>query len=346
MSGSPSGAKDRPSVRDDALGDCLRERYALGPSSIEFLPLGYDAGAWVYRVTANDGAVYFLKLKRQIERPEILRVPYYLRDHGVPQVVAPLATTSGELWARVDDVALILYPFVAGMSGLEVGLTLAQWTEFGAILRSVHETALPDEIARSLPREAFRPDQRYRGSAVAIAAGEDVTPSDAISSELTAFLSDKRDVVGRVVQRCDELGAVLCARTWDLVLCHADIHVANVMVGIDGRVAIVDWDQPIFAPQERDLMFVLGPALSGFDPGSPQEAAFFDGYGMVEIDPLALAYYRFAWAVQDIGSFAEEILHPIVPGDGSRRRALTALRGIFGPRGIVAEALRSDRNIR
>jgi spectinomycin phosphotransferase len=346
MTESPSAAKDRPRVRDDALVECLRERYDLSPASVEFLPLGYDAAAWVYRVTTHDGATYFLKLKRGIERPNILRVPHYLREHGVPQVVAPLATTSGELWTSLGDVALILYPYVEGTSGLEAGLTLAQWTKFGAILRAVHAAALPEEIARTLPREAFRPDSRYRASALAVASSEDRAPADAISAELTAFLSDKRAVGERVVQRCDELGAELRARCWDFVFCHADIHVANVMIDVDGHVVIVDWDQPVYAPKERDLMFVLGPALNGFDSSSPQEAAFVDGYGRVEIDSRALVYYRYAWAVEDIGSFAAEILRPIDPGDGSRRRALAALRGSFGANGIVAEALRSDDEIR
>lgn len=345
MTGSPPGAKERPSVPDGALVACLRERYALEPSSIAFLPLGYDADAWVYRVTSNVGVRYFLKLKRQIERPELLHVPRHLRELGITQVVAPLATTSGELWTRLDDLALILYPFVAGKTGLDAGLTLAQWTEFGAILRNVHRAVLPGDIASILPREEFRPNERYRASALAIASGEGATPSDALSSELTAFLSDKRNLVARVVRRCDELGAELRQRHWDLVLCHADIHIANVMIDADGHVIIVDWDQPTVAPRERDLMFVLGPALNGFEPGSEEETAFFEGYGRVETDALALAYYRYAWAVEDIGSFAAEILQPLDPGDGARRRAFTALRGVFGPRGIVEEALRSDGGV-
>jgi spectinomycin phosphotransferase len=340
MTGSPSGAKDRPSVPDDALVACLRERYGVTTSSIEFLPFGYDANAWVYRVTANDRTTYFLKLKRRIEHSDILRVPHYLREHGVPRAVAPLATTSGDLWVGFAGFALILYPFVAGTSGLEAGLTLAQWTEFGAALRAVHAMALPDTITRSVPHEVFRPYERCRATALAIASGNTDAPADAISTELVAFLSDNRDLIARVVARCDELGAELRQRRWDFVLCHADIHVANIMIDGDGHVHIVDWDQPIFAPKERDLMFVLGPALKGFEPDSPQEAAFFDGYGSVAIDRVALAYYRAAWAVEDIGSFAAEVLHPVDAGDGSRRRALTALCGIFGPKGILEEAMR------
>ncbi|HVX30113.1 MAG TPA: phosphotransferase [Nitrolancea sp.] len=297
MSGSPSGAKERLAVGDDALIACLRQRYGLAPSSIEFLPVGYDADAWVYRVVANDGAEYFLKLKRQIERPEILQVPHYLREHGTPQVVAPLATTAGELWTTIGALALILYPFVAGTNGLDAGLTLAQWTELGAILGSIHQTALPEKIADRLPRETFRPDEQSRAAALSIVSDAAMAPPDDIAADLLAFLSDKRDLVARLVRRCDELGARLRQRDWDFVLCHADIHVANVILDTGGHVVIVDWDQPTFAPRERDLMFSSSPALAGFTAGSAAETAFFEGYGSVVIDPVADAYYRYAWAV-------------------------------------------------
>jgi hypothetical protein len=53
----------------------------------------------------------------------------------------------------------------------------------------------------------------------------------------------------------------------------------------------VDWDQPILAPKERDLMFIVGDKVGGFviDPG--QEKLFFEGYGESEVDPLVLSYW-------------------------------------------------------
>jgi spectinomycin phosphotransferase len=42
------------------------------------------------------------------------------------------------------------------------------------------------------------------------------------------------------------------------VLCHADLHTWNVLVDGDGRLWLVDWDEAILAPRERDLMFLVG----------------------------------------------------------------------------------------
>jgi spectinomycin phosphotransferase len=35
-------------------------------------------------------------------------------------------------------------------------------------------------------------------------------------------------------------------------------HAGNVVVGADNELTIVDWDEPILAPKERDLMFIGG----------------------------------------------------------------------------------------
>ena len=43
-----------------------------------------------------------------------------------------------------------------------------------------------------------------------------------------------------------------------LVLCHADLHAWNVLLDTDRQLWLVDWDETILAPKERDLMFVVG----------------------------------------------------------------------------------------
>jgi hypothetical protein len=53
------------------------------------------------------------------------------------------------------------------------------------------------------------------------------------------------------------------------VLCHADRHGWTVLVRGDDEVAIVDWDEPLLAPKERDLMFV--GAASDASGATPEE---------------------------------------------------------------------------
>lgn len=338
--------QDKPDLRDDVIAACLDQSYGVKSARIEFLPLGYDSNAWVYRVDAAEGPPYFLKLKRHTADEGTLAIPHVLRVRGIEQVVAPLPTKTGVLWTSVDRFAAILYPFVEGKSGRDVGLSPEQWLEFGAVLKAVHAAELPPEIARRLPHEEFILTPRFAAVVRDILAGTyERFPQDDLARELTAFLRGRRDEIAGILRRAEELGRLLQNRRWDFVLCHADVHVANVLIDRTGRPLIVDWDQPIFAPKERDLMFVLGTALRGFVAGSTEEEAFFRGYGRVEIDRAAVAYYRYEWAVEDIGGFAEQVYVLSDLGENSKRRAGDGLRGTFQPGGIVDAAYQSEADL-
>jgi hypothetical protein len=59
------------------------------------------------------------------------------------------------------------------------------------------------------------------------------------------------------------------------------------------------------------------------------------------IDQQALAYYRCAWAVQDLGSFAESIFQTPAASDATRHAALHGFVSTLAPRAIVDLALAS-----
>ena len=108
-------------LADDTLRACLRARYGLAIVELDFLPLGHDALARVYRARAADGGAYFVKARRGAVNEAGLAVPRYLHERGIARVVAPLPTTTGALWTAAGDYALVLYPFVAGATGMERG---------------------------------------------------------------------------------------------------------------------------------------------------------------------------------------------------------------------------------
>jgi spectinomycin phosphotransferase len=150
---------DEPPVNlpDDTVATSLRTHYGLAVTTITFLPLGHDMAAWVYRVWTVDDTAYFLKVRTSVTNAPSLLVPRYLHDHGVAQVSAPLPTTTGALWAEVAGYGLILYPYVAGTSGMTHGMTSAQWIAYGAILHQIHTTPITAECAHRMQRKTFLP---------------------------------------------------------------------------------------------------------------------------------------------------------------------------------------------
>jgi spectinomycin phosphotransferase len=228
-------------------------------------------------------------------------------------------------------------------------LSAEQWREYGAILRRLHATKLPEAVAQTLPRETFVPTARSRAVVEAMLAGEHERGKEGEEGEaarqLSALVRERREEIAQILRRADELGQALQGARHDLVLCHADCHPANVLVGGAGELHVVDWDQPMLAPRERDLMFVLGPTFNGVEAGSPEEAAFFAGYGAVTPDPVALAYYRYEWAMQDIGGFADRVF--LLPGmeEETKLAAMRWLQIVFAPKGIAQAAYQSEQAI-
>jgi spectinomycin phosphotransferase len=327
-------------LSDETLGACLQVHYGLAVAELAFLPIGHDASAWVYRARTAEGSAYFVKVRLSVTNQPGLLVPRYLQDQGIARVIAPLPTLAGALWTSAGDYALILYPFVAGTTGMERGMTDQQWIDYGALLRQIHATVVTPDLARVIRRDPFSP----AGAGLVRRLDAQIgarTFDDPPASALATFWQARREEIRTLLGRAEELGQWLARAGPGLVLCHADVHTGNVLLDADQRVWIVDWDETILAPPERDLMFVVGGIIGGL-VGPREEALFFQGYGAVTVDPLALAYYRYAWAVGDVGAYGEQVFGRPDLGPDTRRAALDQFLRLFAPGNIVALAFASD----
>jgi spectinomycin phosphotransferase len=331
---------EKPDLPDARIAACLQAAYTLSARQITFLPLGADQHTAVYRVVAGDHAAYFLKLRGDPFDETSVALPRFLSDRGVQQIIAPLRTHTGRLWANLEPFNVILYPFVEGRNGYEVALSERQWREFGVALRRIHSVALPPALARRIRPETYAP--RWRETVRTFLERLENGPFvDPIAAQLAAFLKAKRDEVEDLVSRAERLAASLWAQSPDFVLCHSDLHAGNILIDGSDALYIVDWDDPILAPKERDLMYAGG--AQGFRGHSPEEeeALFYRGYGETEIDRRALAYYRYERIIEDIGIYCQQLLLTDAGGQ-DREQSLKYLKSNFVPDGTIAIAYRSD----
>lgn len=330
---------EKPAVSDDQLTACLQTNYDLPVSAITFLPLGADIYTAVYRVLAEDGTAYFVKLRRGRFDPLSVELPMLMHRQGIAQIIAPITTRAGQLWAHVADAALILYPFVAGHNGWDTALSPAQWRVFGQALRRIHALRLPSALHARIPREQYT--SHWRDKVRQFQARSQTTAyAEPYAAGLADLLKTKRPVVDHLIQQAETLAARLQTQPEPLVVCHADIHRGNLLITPAGTLYIVDWDQPVLAPKERDLMFIGAGIGAGEVEPEQEEALFYAGYGAAAINRAVLTYYRCERIVQDIAAYAEQLLLTEAGGD-DRPAALANITSQFEPGAVIDIALQT-----
>jgi len=298
----------KPDIKGELIISRLQEDYDLHIAELTFLPIGADSRTAVYRVLAEDGTVYFLKLRKKFN-DVIVRVPLFLKESGIQEIIVPFETESGQHRADFGEYKIILYPFMEGKDGFERELTDQHRRTLGAAFRKIHTTQIPPELKKNIRKETFSSEWRDdMESYQAKVEGKAFTEPTA--SKLVAFMKSKRNEIIRLIERAEQLASKLQSEPLELALCHTDIHGGNILIRADGQppvLYIVDWDDPILAPKERDLMFI-GGGIDEIWKSKREEAVFYEGYGETKINLSALTYYRSARGFEDLVVICEQLL--------------------------------------
>jgi spectinomycin phosphotransferase len=338
--------REDPGIDESKIIASLATNFDLHITSIAFLPIGYDMNAAVYEVVTENGTSYFLKIRFGPIYEPALEVPRALIEHGSPNILAPLRTQDSKLWCSLqgpDEFTIVLYPFIRGENAKIIGLTDVQWRTFGSTLQAVHSSGLDMRFRGRLPVETFAlPSAALVRQMLDLP--DEASVHSASSERFAVFWRDRTGQIREMLGRAENLGKELQSKSFEHVLCHSDIHGANILVSQDGPIYLIDWDGPIIAPRERDLLFVIGSVIAR-PVESRQEALFFEGYGPIEIDPSALIYYRYERVIQDLGEMANRIFHDPTASEESRASEAKLAMGMFAPGGIIerAEVVSNDR---
>lgn len=320
--------RDRPEVADERIVAGLENAYGISVRAVEFLPIGNDAAASAFRVRGEQRA-FFLKLRVGSPNRASLTVPHHLRANGVDSVVAPLATISGALFAELDKYSLILYPWIKGESKLGKTLSPRQWRAWGAIMRAIHRACPNEQLKAQLPQEQYGKRWLNRLEKVERALERNQQPHT-FANELAGFWGQKAAKIEEARERYLSLGSRLQARAHEHVICHADIHPTNIMVDAAGAIHIVDWDEVILAPKERDLMFFLVDGHS-----DDAVFAFLDGYGDCHPDKIGLAYYRYDWVLQEFCDYGERVFLSNELSDRELQFSIDEFKRLFAPGDVI-----------
>ena len=110
--------------------------------------------------------------------------------------------------------------------------------------------------------------------------------------------------------------ALLSSPSW--CLCHNDLQPGNILQSPSGKLLIVDWDYPVWAPPERDLMFIE----------TAYRAQFEAGYGPVRTNSRVFDYLSADWMLQELLDCAERVVLGAYVDQEERRWSLRYLRDL------------------
>jgi len=333
---------EKQPLSDQRIIKCLNIDYGIEVAELTFLPLGADMNASVYKAQTYDQASYFVKLKRGHYRDTSIAIVDLLHDAGIQHIIPLVKTILGQSTQSIEDFTLLVYPFIEGQDGFSRNLTDNQWLKLGKALRQVHEIDVPQSIQNRVRREVYSP--KWREAVRSLYIHMEAEPSgDEIAIKLLKFMKEKMLAIRRLVDRAEQLGHKLQSQSHKLVLCHSDIHGGNVLIDESDTIYIVDWDDPIMAPKERDLMFIGGGVANVWNKPY-EEKPFYRGYGMTEVNSSILAYYRHERIVEDIALYGHALLLTTSGGE-DRSEMYKQFISMFEPNGVVDIAFKTDEGI-
>ncbi len=219
-------------------------------------------------------------------------------EHGLGFVVAPRRDGEGRVLRRLDDrYALRVEPYIDGatMDGGEYE-TPEERRRMATALGRLHAVPLP--VGLALRDDLAIPCRVYLEEAL---DDLDVPWNAGAFSERTKLLIRPRahELRQRLVAY-DEAADRTRHDHEPWVVTHGEPHRANVIVGSQGDVHLVDWDTVRIAPPERDLRMVLDANQTGWDE-------YVAEAGPIVLRPEILDLYREWWDLAEVATYVTQL---------------------------------------
>jgi hypothetical protein len=227
------------------IRSAIESNYGIRLADCVAGPRQFVAETWI--LTDADGARYFCKLTdKPLFIPEIIRsLPAVAQMHarGIRNIAPPIAGVQG--WHFFSDETLVvLFDYISAPQSYDYSNHA-----FGRLTAQIQ--AVTPHVAAEMPCEDFHfPcrtlfDRRFEG-ALAMA------PADAAGRELQKVLRAYEVEIRGYLAAMLRFGERCREQDGPLVITHGDAP-GNVLVRAPEDIYLIDWDEIILAPPERDL---------------------------------------------------------------------------------------------
>ena len=264
----------------------IKSEYGIGVESAEPAKRGFYGETW--RLEAV-GSAYFLKIVYPPEHKYVYERSFHILrricDSGVEFVSRIVKTTRGALSARFDGAVLGVFEWIDG-----VNMETEETKPFEYQMLAKVYTVKPDGL--NIPRENFSGNNSYAF----------YTRWNALEDEALLSLFDKhRAKIEYRAARLKHFAGVCRRDATNFFITHGDAG-GNFFTG-GGRNYLVDWDNPMLSPPERDAWFCMS-----FDWAAPafHEALRSNGINYA-LRRERLAYYCYDFFFYYLNAYVDAL---------------------------------------
>ncbi len=279
--------------------------YKLPLQSITFLPEGEDS--YGYIIASETGEKYFAKASTSVPSSR-LHVASLLRHQcNISGIVAPLKTQDGQQTMAWQHFQVSLFPFIEGKTRWDLwkagaDFTDTQLSETGALLATIHGCS--NTIASNhLTSAKYDLPLRHEFHTVLEAPSKKTTPQNQYQKQLLELLIQHKSEILQTLERYESLGHSAAALQIPFVITHGDPTPGNLILDLENRLHLIDWDSVCLGPPEKDLVAFTGErfevVLERYLTESEEKASLYaDIFG----------FYIYEWTINEIRDYGTKIL--------------------------------------
>jgi len=288
----------------------IHHQYGLEVVRLDFIPQG-EVGQH-YRATCADQRLFFITLlgDNRLARLGASRLDFYLiltselYERGLfRQLAPPIRTLKGDLKITFEGQPVILYREIPGQNLMESLLLPPDLPQKTAeLIANLHEVTSHLQLKIPYVEQFTLPFEQtlLEGLAALEKIGKPNKPGRLALRDL---LLPNQELIRNLLGSLRRLAEQAAGLQPDLVLCHTDANLANLILEEGGELFLVDWEGAMLAPAEHDLFIFTGDGFPDFLHYYRQVRP------KVKLTAVLFAFYFYRRNLEDLTDWIVRILY-------------------------------------
>src|SRR2546427_1275081 len=286
-------------IDESFLKDVIREKFGIRLVNLALVPKWETARG--YMIESSNHKSFFLKIYWDNKIPDsaFMFADDLFAKAGIANIAHTILTSHSQMRIQIRDFQIALFDWISGKTAQEHKLTDMQLERLGELLARIHQSK---PIVGEYPiRENFEIPFKDRLVAILSDTSEITGDSTKYQTKLKLFLEPHRQEFMQELETLEKLQRKVKAMRLEFVNCHGEPSPGNVLSSDDGEIYLLDWDEPISAPKEKDLLFFkdnVEPVMKGYSLFSKDST----------IDRDVMEFYGHMWNLGEIAYYGSKIL--------------------------------------